>query len=71
MIVLCIGNGYDIYCFVGDCFLILGGVIIVYYLGLDGYSDVDVLIYVLMDVFLGVLSLGDIGYYFFFSDVWW
>lgn len=66
---VCIGNGYDIYKLGLERLLILGGIKIDYVMGFIGYSDVDVLIYVIMDVMLGVLSLGDIGYYFFFSDL--
>lgn len=42
---------------------------ILYECGLFGYLDVDVLLYVIIDVLFGVVVFGDIGCYFFDMDV--
>jgi 2-C-methyl-D-erythritol 2,4-cyclodiphosphate synthase len=55
------GIGYDVHRFVENRKLVLGGVSFDYFLGLAGYFDVDVVLYVVGDVILGVASLGDIG----------
>lgn len=51
------------------CLLIIGGIIILYEKGLIGYLDVDVLLYMIVDVCLGVIVVGDIGKYFFDIDL--
>jgi 2-C-methyl-D-erythritol 2,4-cyclodiphosphate synthase len=43
---------------------VLGGVEIPYPLGLDGWSDADVLTHAVMDALLGAAALGDIGAHF-------
>jgi 2-C-methyl-D-erythritol 2,4-cyclodiphosphate synthase len=59
-----IGFGYDAHALVLDRKLVLGGVVIPYKYGLDGYSDADVVIHALMDALLGAAALGDIGIQF-------
>ena len=59
-----IGFGYDAHRLVKGRSLIIGGVRIPYELGLEGYSDADVLIHSLMDAILGALGKGDIGIHF-------
>ena len=59
-----IGHGYDVHRLVSGRDLILGGVKIPYELGLDGYSDADVLLHAVMDALLGAAALRDIGYHF-------
>ena len=55
------GLGIDIHAFSKDRPLILGGVEIPHYQGLDGHSDADVLTHAIMDSLLGAAKLGDIG----------
>lgn len=59
-----VGIGYDVHPLVSGRKLILGGVIIPFEKGLDGWSDADVLIHAIMDALLGAASLGDIGTHF-------
>jgi len=59
---LCIGHGYDIHRTAVGCKFVFGGVIFAADFGLEGYSDVDVLIHAICDVLLGVAGLSDIGY---------
>ena len=59
-----IGIGYDIHRLVKGRKLVLGGVEIPYSLGLDGYSDADVIVHAVCDAILGALGLGDIGEHF-------
>jgi len=59
-----IGLGFDIHKFTEDRPLVLGGVIIPFYRGLEGHSDADVLIHAAMDALLGAAGLNDIGHYF-------
>lgn len=59
-----IGIGYDIHRFVRGRPLVLGGVEIPYYMGLDGHSDADVLLHALCDAILGAAGMGDIGQHF-------
>lgn len=59
-----IGHGYDVHRLVEGRDLILGGVKIPYYLGLDGHSDADVLLHAVMDALLGAAGLRDIGFHF-------
>lgn len=56
-----IGHGYDVHRLVEGRKLILGGVEIPFEKGLDGHSDADVLVHVVMDALLGAAALGDIG----------
>lgn len=59
-----IGHGYDVHRLVAGRPLILGGVNILWELGLDGHSDADVLLHAVMDSLLGAAGLRDIGYHF-------
>ncbi len=59
-----VGIGEDIHRLVEGRELILGGVRIPYYKGLDGHSDADALLHAVMDAILSALSLGDIGEHF-------
>ena len=59
-----IGYGYDFHNLVEGRDLILGGVKIPYYMGLEGFSDADVLLHALCDALLGTIGKGDIGEHF-------
>jgi len=59
-----IGFGYDVHPLILGRKLILGGEVIPYQKGLDGYSDADVLIHSLIDALLGAAGEGDIGQHF-------
>jgi len=59
-----IGSGYDVHRLVGNRKLIIGGVHIDFYKGLDGHSDADVLLHAVCDAILGAVGLGDIGDHF-------
>ena len=59
-----IGYGYDFHNLVEGRKLILGGVKIPYYMGLEGFSDADVLLHALCDALLGTIGKGDIGEHF-------
>ncbi len=60
-----IGIGYDAHPFSqGPRPLVLGGVAIPFPVGLEGYSDADVLTHALMDALLGAAGLPDIGTHF-------
>lgn len=63
-----IGIGYDVHKLSPNRKLILGGVDILYEMGLLGHSDADVLIHAIMDALLGAAALGDIGRHFPDSD---
>jgi len=56
-----IGQGFDVHALVPDRRLVLGGVHIPHHLGLEGYSDADVLLHAICDALLGAAGLGDIG----------
>jgi 2-C-methyl-D-erythritol 2,4-cyclodiphosphate synthase len=58
------GIGWDSHRLVAGRPLILGGVAIAYELGLEGYSDADVLTHSVIDALLGAAALGDIGQHF-------
>ena len=66
-----IGNGYDVHRLVEGRKLIIGGVDIPHFMGLDGHSDADVLVHALCDALLGVIGAGDIGAYFPDTDAKW
>jgi 2-C-methyl-D-erythritol 2,4-cyclodiphosphate synthase len=59
-----VGFGYDVHPLISGRKLILGGEVIPYQKGLDGYSDADVLIHSLIDALLGAAGEGDIGQHF-------
>lgn len=56
-----IGVGYDVHAFAAGRKLMLGGVEIPHYQGLQGHSDADVLCHAISDALLGAARLGDIG----------
>ncbi len=58
------GIGYDVHRFAPQRPLILGGVEIPHHLGLDGYSDADVLSHAIADAVLGAIGERDIGFHF-------
>jgi 2-C-methyl-D-erythritol 2,4-cyclodiphosphate synthase len=59
-----VGIGYDVHPLASGRKLVLGGVEIPFHMGLDGWSDADVLIHAVMDALLGAAALGDIGLHF-------
>jgi len=59
-----IGYGCDFHNFIEGKKLIIGGINIPYFKGLDGYSDADVLIHAICDAILGAMGKGDIGEHF-------
>ena len=58
------GIGYDVHRFAAGRPLVLGGVEIPHYLGLDGHSDADVLCHAIADAVLGAIGERDIGFHF-------
>ncbi len=58
------GIGYDIHPLVPGRKLVLGGETIPFSMGLDGWSDADVLVHAVIDSLLGAAALGDIGQHF-------
>jgi 2-C-methyl-D-erythritol 2,4-cyclodiphosphate synthase len=63
-----IGQGFDVHALVEGRKLVVGGVHIPYYKGLEGHSDADVLLHAVCDALLGAAALGDIGKHFPDSD---
>ena len=59
-----IGIGYDVHPLAVVRNLVLGGVEIPFDMGLDGWSDADVLTHAVIDALLGAALLGDIGTHF-------
>ncbi len=59
-----VGMGYDAHRLAKGRALILGGVKIPYWKGLEGHSDADVLSHAIGDALLGCMSLGDLGKHF-------
>lgn len=59
-----VGVGYDVHRFSKGRKLILGGVELPFELGLEGYSDADVLTHSICDAILGALGEPDIGHKF-------
>ena len=59
-----IGTGYDVHRLVPGRPLVLGGVRVPHPLGLEGYSDADVLLHAVADAMLGAAALGDLGSHF-------
>ena len=58
------GIGYDTHRLAPGRELVLGGVVLESELGLDGFSDSDVLTHAVIDAVLGAAALGDIGMHF-------
>jgi len=65
------GIGFDAHRFAHGRKLILGGVEIRDFNGLDGHSDADVLCHSVMDALLGAVADGDIGRHFPDTDQKW
>ncbi len=59
-----VGIGYDVHALSTGRRLVLGGVEVPFELGLNGWSDADVLTHAVMDALLGAAALGDIGRHF-------
>jgi len=59
-----VGIGYDVHALSAGRRLVLGGVEVPFELGLNGWSDADVLTHAVMDALLGAAALGDIGRHF-------
>lgn len=59
-----IGQGFDVHALVEGRKLVIGGVEIPHYKGLEGHSDADVLLHAICDALLGAAALGDIGRHF-------
>ena len=59
-----VGQGLDVHKLVGGRPLVLGGVTVPFYRGLEGHSDADVLVHAICDALLGAAALGDIGQHF-------
>ena len=55
------GIGMDVHAFAPGRPLIIGGVNIPHYQGLEGHSDADVLTHAIMDALLSAARVGDIG----------
>lgn len=66
-----VGIGYDIHALKKGKKLLLGGVLIPYSHGLDGYSDGDALLHAIVDAVFGALGEGDIGDHFSNKDPRW
>jgi len=66
-----IGQGYDVHRLIEGRRLVLGGEVIPFDRGLDGYSDADVLLHALGDALLGAAGLGDLGSHFPPGDPRW
>jgi 2-C-methyl-D-erythritol 2,4-cyclodiphosphate synthase len=56
-----VGTGFDAHRLVEGRPLVLGGVTIEHYSGLEGHSDADIVCHALIDAVLGASALGDIG----------
>lgn len=59
-----IGQGFDVHALASGRKLVIGGVEIPHYQGLEGHSDADVLLHAICDALLGAAALGDIGKHF-------
>ncbi len=59
-----VGQGFDVHALVEGRKLVIGGVQIPHYKGLEGHSDADVLLHAVCDALLGAAGLGDIGKHF-------
>ena len=66
-----IGQGYDVHRLIEGRPLVLGGEVIPYDRGLEGFSDADVLLHALGDALLGAAGLGDLGSHFPSGDAQW
>jgi 2-C-methyl-D-erythritol 2,4-cyclodiphosphate synthase len=64
IIMIRVGQGFDVHQLVEGRPCIIGGVTLPYEKGLLGHSDADVLLHTISDAILGALGLGDIGKHF-------
>jgi len=64
IILLRVGQGYDVHRLEEGRPLVLGGIVVPYPFGLSGHSDADVLCHAICDALLGAACLGDIGLFF-------
>ncbi len=64
MVMIRIGQGYDVHAFAEGRPLIIGGITIPHEKGLLGHSDADVLLHAISDAVLGAIAAGDIGKHF-------
>jgi 2-C-methyl-D-erythritol 2,4-cyclodiphosphate synthase len=64
MLMIRVGQGFDVHRLVVGRKCIIGGVDIPFEKGLDGHSDADVLLHAICDALLGAAALGDIGKHF-------
>ena len=64
-----VGIGYDAHQMVTGRPLVLGGVEVPFEMGLEGWSDADVLVHAIIDALLGAAALGDIGKHFPCGDI--
>jgi 2-C-methyl-D-erythritol 2,4-cyclodiphosphate synthase len=65
------GIGWDVHPLVPGRPLVLGGVTVPSDVGLDGWSDADVLVHAVIDALLGAAGLGDIGERYPDTDARW
>jgi 2-C-methyl-D-erythritol 2,4-cyclodiphosphate synthase len=65
------GIGWDVHPLVPGRPLVLGGVTVPSDVGLDGWSDADVLTHAIIDALLGAAGLGDIGERYPDTDARW
>lgn len=56
-----VGLGYDVHNLIENRKLVIGGIEIPHYKGLDGHSDGDVLTHAIIDAIIGAMAKGDIG----------
>ena len=66
-----VGQGYDVHRTAAGRELVLGGVTVLSEVGLEAFSDGDVLVHAIMDAMLGAAGLGDIGDHFPDTDERW
>lgn len=59
-----VGIGFDMHPFTSGRRLVLGGITVPFELGLEGWSDGDVLTHAVIDALLGAAAMGDIGTHF-------
>tara|TARA_Y100000590_G_C15651808_1_gene989058 strand:- start:496 stop:978 length:483 start_codon:yes stop_codon:yes gene_type:complete len=65
-----IGNGIDVHQLKENIPFIIGGIKIESKVGIDGHSDGDILLHVIVDALLGALAIGDIGTFYPSNSKW-
>ncbi len=63
-----VGHGFDVHRFSEGDHVVIAGVTIPFFKGIEAHSDGDVVIHAVCDALLGACSLGDIGKHFPDSD---